>query len=108
MYLGKIVELASSEELYRNPRHAYTKALLSAIPVARPGHQKQRILLEGDVPSPINPPAGSAFGHRINHPRYAETMGMDLSLKEIAPNHWVAADPCCLSEEDYALCQSLP
>ncbi|TAE91827.1 MAG: ATP-binding cassette domain-containing protein [Verrucomicrobia bacterium] len=108
MYLGKIVELASSEELYRNPRHAYTKALLSAIPVARPGHQKQRILLEGDVPSPINPPAGSAFGHRINHPRYAETMGMDLSLKEIAPDHWVAADPCCLSEEDYALCQSLP
>lgn len=107
MYLGKIVELARSEELYRNPRHAYTKALLSAIPIARPGHRKQRMLLEGDVPSPINPPAGSAFGHRIHHPRYAETIGMDLSLIEIAPDHWVAADPCCLSEEDFALCQSL-
>ena len=107
MYLGKIVEIARGEDLYRNPRHAYTKALLSAIPVARPHHQKQRILLEGDVPSPINPPAGSAFGHRIGHPLYAQTVNQDLPLTQIADGHWVAADPCCLSAEDYALCQSL-
>jgi oligopeptide transport system ATP-binding protein len=107
MYLGKIVEMARGEDLYRNPRHAYTKALLSAIPIAKPQHHKQRILLEGDVPSPINPPSGSAFGHRIGHPRYAETIGKDLPLTEIDDGHWVAADPCCLSAEDFALCQSL-
>ena len=101
MYLGKIVELADSEAIYRNPRHAYTKALLSAVPIADPKVKRNKILLEGDVPSPIDPPAGSAFGHRINHPRYGETIGMDLSLKEIAPGHWVAADPTCLEPEDW-------
>ena len=44
--------------------------------------------------------AKSAFGHRINHPRYEETIGADLALREISPNHWVAADPCCVSDED--------
>ena len=102
MYLGKIVELASSEEIYRNPRHAYTKALLSAIPSSDPRIKREKILLEGDVPSPIDPPAGSAFGHRISHPRYQETIGQDLPLREISPGHWVAADPCCISPEDYA------
>jgi oligopeptide transport system ATP-binding protein len=101
MYLGKIVELAPAETIYRDPRHAYTKALLSAIPTPDPKIKRPAILLEGDVPSPIDPPAGSAFGHRMNHPRYAETIGMDLSLTEIAPGHLVAADPCCLSEEDW-------
>lgn len=101
MYLGKIVELASSEEIYRNPKHAYTKALLSAVPIADPGRKRKKILLEGDVPSPIDPPAGSAFGHRMNHPRYEETVGMDLSLREIEPGHWVAADPTCLDEADW-------
>jgi oligopeptide transport system ATP-binding protein len=101
MYLGKIVELADSEEIYHNPKHAYTKALLSAVPVADPKVKREKILLEGDVPSPIDPPEGSAFGHRINHPRYAETIGMDLSLREISPGHWVAADPCCLEPEDW-------
>jgi oligopeptide/dipeptide ABC transporter ATP-binding protein len=102
MYLGKIVELASSDEIYRNPRHAYTKALLSAIPSSDPRIKREKILLEGDVPSPIDPPAGSAFGHRISHPRYQETIGQDLPLREISPGHWVAADPCCISPEDYA------
>ncbi|MGJ8633743.1 MAG: ABC transporter ATP-binding protein [Luteolibacter sp.] len=102
MYLGKIVELADSETIYRNPKHAYTKALLSAVPVADPKVKRKKILLEGDVPSPINPPAGSAFGHRLSHPRYEETVGMDLALTEIEPNHWVAADPCCLEPEDWA------
>jgi len=101
MYLGKIVELASAEDIYQNPRHAYTKALLSAIPGTDPTARQKKILLEGDVPSPIDPPAGSAFGHRMNHPRYAETIGADLSLKEIAPDHWVANDPCCLTAEDW-------
>lgn len=101
MYLGKIVELADADAIYRNPRHAYTKALLSAIPEPDPSLRKERILLEGDVPSPINPPAGSAFGHRIGHPRYEETIGMDLGLAEVEPGHWVAADPCCLTPADW-------
>jgi oligopeptide transport system ATP-binding protein len=101
MYLGKIVELAPAEAIYQNPRHAYTKALLSAIPSPDPRVKRKKILLEGDVPSPIDPPPGSAFGHRIGHPRYEETIGMDLSLREITPSHWVAADPCCVSTEDW-------
>ena len=101
MYLGKIVELADSEAIYRNPKHAYTKALLSAVPVADPKVKRKKILLEGDVPSPIDPPKGSAFGHRMNHPRYNETIGMDLSLREIEAGHWVAADPTCLEEVDW-------
>lgn len=101
MYLGKIVELADSETIYQSPKHAYTKALLSAVPIANPKIKRKKILLEGDVPSPLNPPKGSAFGHRISHPRYEETIGMDLGLKEISQNHWVAADPCCLEEQDW-------
>jgi oligopeptide/dipeptide ABC transporter ATP-binding protein len=97
MYLGKIMELAPAEELYRNPRHAYTKALLDAIPVPDPAKRGHRKLLSGDVPSPINPPKGCAFGHRMNHPRYPESVGMDLKLEEIAPGHWVQKCPCCVA-----------
>lgn len=101
MYLGKIVELADAETIYQRPKHAYTKALISAIPHPDPSRIVERVLLEGDVPSPIDPPMGSAFGKRINHPRYEVTEGMDLSLVEIEPGHWVAADPCCLEEADW-------
>ncbi|HVM97677.1 MAG TPA: ABC transporter ATP-binding protein, partial [Candidatus Acidoferrales bacterium] len=64
MYLGKIVELADSAEIYRNPRHPYTRALLSAVPNTDPKEKHERMVLPGDVPSPISPPPGCAF-----HPR---------------------------------------
>ena len=95
MYLGKIVELAPADRLYREPRHAYTKALLDAIPVPDPTKRRERELLRGDVPSPINPPAGCAFGHRMKHPQWQASVGMDLSLREVSPGHWVQPCPCC-------------
>ncbi|TDU68008.1 peptide/nickel transport system ATP-binding protein [Prosthecobacter fusiformis] len=95
MYLGKIVELAPAEELYHHPRHAYTKALLDAIPTPDPSKRHPCRLLQGDVPSPINPPAGCAFGHRMGHPRWQESVGMDLTLKEVSPGHFVQPCPCC-------------
>ena len=71
MYLGKIVELASTEELFDNPKHPYTKALISAVPVSHPDEKRERIILTGDVPSPANPPKGCSF-----HPRCAECMAI--------------------------------
>jgi oligopeptide transport system ATP-binding protein len=64
MYLGRIVEMSTCEDLFDNPLHPYTQALLSAIPVAKPGHAKRRVILQGDVPNPINPPAGCHFHTR--------------------------------------------
>jgi oligopeptide/dipeptide ABC transporter ATP-binding protein len=102
MYLGKIVELAPAVELYRNPRHAYTKALLDAIPIADPTKRRERQLLRGDVPRPINPPAGCAFGHRMKHPKWEQSVNMDLTLKEIAPGHFVQPCPCCTCDRSNA------
>ena len=64
MYLGKIVELGTSEELYKKPLHPYTRALISSIPVSDPRDRKEKVPLEGDVPSPISPPSGCTFHTR--------------------------------------------
>jgi peptide/nickel transport system ATP-binding protein len=95
MYLGKILEIAPAAALYRDPRHAYTKALLEAIPRVDLSAKRERKLLKGDVPSPIDPPAGCAFGHRMRHPKWEESVSMDLGLREVSPGHWVQPCPCC-------------
>ncbi|HDI60733.1 MAG TPA: dipeptide ABC transporter ATP-binding protein [Desulfobacteraceae bacterium] len=89
MYLGKIVETASYADIYGNPRHPYTQALLSAVPVADPRNQKQRILLSGDVPSPIQPPGGCAFHPRCRH-RMPRCSVETPTLKEVGEGHAVA------------------
>jgi peptide/nickel transport system ATP-binding protein/oligopeptide transport system ATP-binding protein len=89
MYLGKIVELTTREELFRNPLHPYTQALMSAIPVPNPRLKRQRIILKGDVPSPLNPPKGCRF-----HPRCPVAIEKcsheEPPLLEVSPEHWVA------------------
>jgi oligopeptide transport system ATP-binding protein len=89
MYLGQIVELASDRALYNNPQHPYTEALLSAVPIPDPTAQKKRIILEGDVPSPINPPSGCHF-----HTRCMYKMDIcekeEPAFKDIGGGHWVA------------------
>jgi oligopeptide transport system ATP-binding protein len=91
MYLGVIVELADRDELYENPLHPYTTALLSAVPIPDPkkDRARQRIILTGDVPSPINPPSGCRFHNRC--PLAIERCSQERpEWREAAPNHWVA------------------
>ena len=89
MYLGKMVELTTRDELYRNPMHPYTKALMSAIPIPNPRLKRQRIVLKGDVPSPLNPPRGCRF-----HPRCPVAIEKcsqeEPEFLELTPGHWVA------------------
>jgi oligopeptide/dipeptide ABC transporter ATP-binding protein len=89
MYLGRIVELAPAIKLYATPGHPYTEALLSAVPVAKPGHKKRHIKLGGDVPSPINPPAGCRF-----HPRCPYVQDVckrkEPFLRELSTSHMAA------------------
>ena len=94
MYLGKMVELTSREELFRNPLHPYTKALMSAIPVPNPRLKRQRTILKGDVPSPLNPPKGCRFHPRC--PVAIEKCSQEEPVfKEVNPDHFVA---CWLAE----------
>jgi oligopeptide/dipeptide ABC transporter ATP-binding protein len=91
MYLGKIVELATVEDLYSTPLMPYTQALLSAVPVADPHARKERIILQGDVPSPANPPSGCVFHPRCHHPaKDAACAAIVPPLEEKTPGHFAA------------------
>lgn len=89
MYLGKLVELAGSDEIFANSVHPYTKALMSAIPIPDPEFNSQRIILEGDVPNPINPPQGCRFHTRCRHAR-GICKEVEPKLIDIGQNHYVA------------------
>jgi oligopeptide/dipeptide ABC transporter ATP-binding protein len=89
MYLGKIVEIAPADGLHEEPLHPYTQALLSSIPVPNPHLKRQRITLEGDVPSAITPPAHCKFHTRCPR-RFEPCDQVDPELREVAANHWVA------------------
>jgi oligopeptide/dipeptide ABC transporter ATP-binding protein len=96
MYLGKLVELADKKELFDDPKHPYTQSLLSAIPVADPTYEKERIILEGDVPSPVDPPSGCRF-----HPRCPYAMDVcsevEPEFKDYGDGHYAA---CHLLEQE--------
>ncbi|MCC6146754.1 MAG: ABC transporter ATP-binding protein [Anaerolineaceae bacterium] len=89
MYLGRLVEKAPADELFANPTHPYTQALLSAIPVPRIGAKRERVLLKGELSSPINPPNACRFASRCIYVR-DECRNSEPMLKEIRDNHFVA------------------
>jgi peptide/nickel transport system ATP-binding protein/oligopeptide transport system ATP-binding protein len=89
MYLGFVAETAPKELLYGNPLHPYTEALLSAVPIPDPGHQKDRIILEGDIPSTINLPKGCPFAARCSKCK-PECLETRPETKEVEPGHFVA------------------
>ncbi|MCK4309330.1 MAG: ABC transporter ATP-binding protein, partial [Candidatus Atribacteria bacterium] len=98
MYLGKIVELSSTSELYDNTQHPYTEALLSAVPIPDPTLKRQRIVLEGDVPSPFKPPAGCRFHPRCKYVKPICSQE-EPELIDINGGHYVA---CHLKKEQFS------
>jgi oligopeptide/dipeptide ABC transporter ATP-binding protein len=98
MYLGKIVELADKQDLFTRPQHPYTTALLSAVPVPDPDGAPQRIILKGDVPSPIAPPSGCRFRTRCPQV-FARCAAEEPAVREVGPGHWVA---CHLHHDESA------
>ena len=98
MYLGKIVELAEKDQLFSRPQHPYTEALLEAVPLPDPEVPRERVILGGEVPSPINPPAGCHFHTRC--PYALERCKSEVpATKEVRPGHFVA---CHLREVETA------
>jgi oligopeptide/dipeptide ABC transporter ATP-binding protein len=98
MYLGKIVELTDRDSLFAEPLHPYTEALLSAVPMPDPEAKRQRIILQGDVPSPINPPSGCRFHTRCPYVM-ARCKAEEPLMREVKPGHQVA---CHLRDVDSA------
>jgi len=90
MYLGKIVELAEAKTIIRTPKHPYTQALISAVPEIEPESKRQRILLKGDVPSPIDPPKGCPFHPRCPIAQFPRCQAEIPPLREISSKHWAA------------------
>ena len=99
MYLGKIVEMGPAQEIFETPLHAYTKALISAIPVPDPRIQREKIIIPGDIPSPINPPPGCAYGHRVSSPEYNKSISLNSEWKQITEDHWILDCPCCTAKD---------
>jgi oligopeptide transport system ATP-binding protein len=89
MYLGRIVEMATDRELYQNPLHPYSQALLSAVPIPDPETQRKKILLHGDVPSPMNPPSGCSFHTRCPE-RIEICARQEPTLQDAGDGHWVS------------------
>ncbi len=90
MYLGKVMELAPREKLYAQPLHPYTKALLSAVPIPDPTTKKKRILLEGDIPTPLNPPSGCVFHTRCPIAQFPICSAQVPALLEHKPGQFAA------------------
>jgi len=95
MYLGHMVEIASTKKIFSNPRHPYTRSLIETAPqIFR--RDKKKIILKGDIPSPINPPSGCVFRTRCPNPSHdCEHGNIEMGLIEVSPGHWV--DQCCVN-----------
>ncbi|HEV3475294.1 MAG TPA: ABC transporter ATP-binding protein, partial [Actinomycetota bacterium] len=105
MYLGRIVEMAEGDDLYRNPKHPYTGALLSAVPIPDPemAAARKRIILQGDVPSPIDPPSGCRFHPRCPRAQFPTCKDIDPDL---TPHHAGQVAACHFPLEDRAVVES--